>query len=387
MSPLWKLVTRVRAADPRRLDLVLGLVAGIALVVETFASRPGDPARYVTAALGLAAVLPTLALRRRAPVVAAAIFCAATVGDALTDSFFVTGLTTPFLALLILLYSAGRHAGGRRIWLAVALIAAGLGAALLAGPDFGGAGDLLYVLMLLSLPVIAGRAVRSRVLLQRELRVKALRAEAEREERARRAVEVERDRIAEELQAVVANGVSAMVVQAGAVPRVLAAGGEGEARDAFHVIEETGRDALTEMRRLLGVLRRDEGGATLAPQPGLGRLKALLERARDAGLEVDLTERGEDRSLPVGVDLTAYRIIQQALETATAAAATRVWLTIEFTRRELELQVRDDREDRAQGIPPGMRERVRLYDGHVSAGPDRDGHAIRVRIPVERTPA
>ena len=281
----------------------------------------------------------------------------------------------------------GRHAGGRRIWLAVGLIAAGLAAALIAGPDFEGAGDLLYVLMLLSLPVIAGRAVRSRVLLQRELRVKALRAEAEREERARRAVEVERDRIAEELQAVVANGVSAMVVQAGAVPRVLAAGGDDEARDAFHVIEETGRDALTEMRRLLGVLRRDEEGATLAPQPGLGRLESLLERARDTGLEVDLTEGGEDRTLPVGVDLTAYRIIQQALESAAEAAATRVWMTIEFSPRELELQVRDDREDRAQATPPGMRERVRLYDGHVSAGRDRDGHVLRVRIPVERTPA
>ena len=387
MSPLWKLVIRVRAADPRRLDLALGLVAGIAVIVETFASRPGDSARYVTAAFGLAAVLPPLALRRRAPVVAAAIFCVATVGDALTDSFFVNGLTTPFLALLVLLYSAGRHAGGRRIWLAVALIAGGLGAALAAGPEFEGAGDLLYVLLLLSLPVIAGRAVRSRVLLQRELRVKALRAEAEREDHARRAVEVERERIAEELQAVVANGVSAMVVQAGAVPRVLAAGGEGDARDAFLVIEETGRDALTEMRRLLGVLRRDEEGATLAPQPGLGRLQALLERARDAGLEVDLTERGEDRSLPAGVDLTAYRIMQQALESAAAAAATRVWMTIEFSPRELELEVRDDREERAHGTPPGMRERVRLYDGHVSAGPDRGGHLIRVRIPVERTPA
>ena len=113
-----------------------------------------------------------------------------------------------------------------------------------------------------------------------------------------------------------------MVVQAGAVPRVLAAGDAAAAEQSFLVIEETGRDALAEMRRLLGVLRgEDEDAPDLAPQPGLGRLDALLERLRPTGLEVELHVEGESGALPTGVDLTAYRLIQQAVEAARGAGA------------------------------------------------------------------
>ena len=123
------------------------------------------------------------------------------------------------------------------------------------------------VLLLFGLPVVAGRALRSRVLLQRELRDKAERAEAERASAARRAIEEERDRIASELQAVVANGVSAMVIQAEAVPRLLAADDTASAEQALAAVEETGRDALVEMRRLLGVLRREDEGPRWPPSP------------------------------------------------------------------------------------------------------------------------
>ena len=127
--------------------------------------------------------------------------------------------------------------------------------------------DLLWFFLLFGLPVVAGRALRSRVLLQRELREKAYRIEAERASLARRAIEEERDRIASELQAVVANGVSAMVIQAEAVPRLLEADDTASAELALAAVEETGRDALGEMRRLLGVLRREDEGLALAPSP------------------------------------------------------------------------------------------------------------------------
>ena len=251
--------------------------------------------------------------------------------------------------------------------------------------DSGAAGDFLYVLVLASMPALAGRAVRSRVLLQRELRVKALRLEADREELARRAVEDERGRIAEELQTVVANGLSAMIVQAGAVPRVVAAGDTAAAQQSFLVIEETGRDALAEMRRLLGVLRHADDEAELAPQPGLGRLDALLERMRQSGLDVELTIEGDAAELPTGIDLTAYRVVQQGVEAAHAAEAQTAALTLRYGARGLEIDLSDDRPAGAgEEAPSEMRERVRLYGGRLHVGGSNgDRHQVSVWLPLE----
>ena len=169
---------------------------------------PGPPSWSVSLAVG-----PPLALRRTKPLLAAVIFIVVLLGSDLVGPSVGDEIATPFLAVLFLYYSVGRYAEGRRFWAAAGILALGLMGLLIA--DSGAAGDFLYVLVLASMPALAGRAVRSRVLLQRELRVKALRLEADREELARRAVEDERGRIAEELQTVVANGLSAMIVQAG----------------------------------------------------------------------------------------------------------------------------------------------------------------------------
>ena len=210
--------------------------------------------------------------------------------------------------------------------------------------------------------------------------------------RARSAVEDERVRIAGELQAIVANGLSAMVVQAATVPHALAVGDRGGAAASFAAIEETGRDALTEMRRLLGVLRPEGDGPELAPQPGLPRVLALVQRTRDGGLPVELRIEGREeawaarggRRLPPGIDLTGYRVVEDALEAAAEQGATAAELVIRYTTEELRLQVTDDREGGASDRLPGLRDRVALYGGHLSAGPlDEGGFRLRARLPIE----
>jgi signal transduction histidine kinase len=197
----------------------------------------------------------------------------------------------------------------------------------------------------------------------------------------------ERDRIASELQAVVANSVSAMVVQAETVPRVLAAGEPQRAEQAFAAIEETGRDALAEMRRLLGVLRREGERPELAPQPGLGRLDALLERARQSGLEVSVREEGGARPLAPGIDLTAYRIVQDALEAAAEQGASRAQVLVRFGERELVVGVRDDREGGPSSRLPGLRDRAELYGGYLDAARAGEWFSLRARLPIEHEAA
>jgi signal transduction histidine kinase len=178
-----------------------------------------------------------------------------------------------------------------------------------------------------------------------------------------------------------------MVVQAELVPRALAAGDGPRAGAALAAVEEAGRDALTEMRRLLGVLRHDGDGAELAPQPGLPRVLALVQRTRKGGLPVELRIEGRDKRrgrLPPGVDLTGYRVIEDALEAAAEQGATAAELLIRYTGEELRIQVTDDREGGASDRLPGLRDRVGLYGGHLSAGPlDKGGFRLRARLPTE----
>jgi signal transduction histidine kinase len=180
-----------------------------------------------------------------------------------------------------------------------------------------------------------------------------------------------------------------MIVQAGAVPRVIAAGDTAAAEQSFLVIEETGRDALAEMRRLLGVLRHEDDQAELAPQPGLARVEALLARMREDGLNVGLTVEGEPAALPTGIDLTAYRVVQQAVEAAYAAEAQSAALTIRYRPRDLEIDLSDDRPaDTGDEAPSEMRERVRLYGGRVHVGSaNGDRHRLSAWLPLEELAA
>ena len=221
-----------------------------------------------------------------------------------------------------------------------------------------------------------------------EARERAIRAEHEREERARVAVAEERARIARELHDVVGHSVSVMTVQASGVRRLLRPEQERE-REALLVVERTGREALAEMRRMVGVLRRPEEAPALAPQPSLDHLSRLVEQAREAGLPVELRIEGEAIQLPAGVDLTAYRLVQEGLTNVVKhAQATRAEVLVNYGDGYLEVTVNDDGQGVGNGDGGGhglvgMRERVSVYGGELDAGPQTGGgYRLRAKLPL-----
>jgi signal transduction histidine kinase len=226
-----------------------------------------------------------------------------------------------------------------------------------------------------------------RVLGDRERRAQL--AERERDVAAREAVVEERARIARELHDAIAHNVSMMVVQAGAERRVLDGTG-GTTREVLETIEQIGRGALTEMRRLVGMLRGDDG-EPLAPQPGLDDLPTLVAQVGDAGLAVELQIEGERRALPVGIELSAYRIVQEALTNALKhAGEANASVLVRYGADSLELEIVDDGAGAAQTVVAGgghglvgMRERVALYGGRLDAGRSKSGgFSVRVLLPV-----
>jgi signal transduction histidine kinase len=372
---------RIRAVDPFRIDVALAALFVIAGAIELSVLDSDGHDRAITIAAGVVA-MSGLAFRRRDLLLAAAIFSVPALIQSFLDGFLTTDSTVPFVAVILLFYSIGRYAPPNRFPAATALLATGMMSTLLIEGGLEAA-DSFWALFLFGLPTLAGRALRSRVLLQTELREKAERAELERADRALGAVEDERGRIAAELQALVANGLSAMVVQAETVPRTVDSGDLVRASAALAAVEETGRDALTEMRRLLGVLRRDGDGPELAPQPGLGRIEALVERNRENGLDVTLRVEGRRRPLTTGVDLTAYRVVEDGLEAATERGAGSAEVLVRYEADELKLQVTDDREGGASERLPGLSDRVSLYGGHLRAGRVEEGFRLRARLPLE----
>jgi signal transduction histidine kinase len=241
------------------------------------------------------------------------------------------------------------------------------------------ADTVIFYTLLLSTPWAAGRAVRQRRLRDRELELEKGRAAA--------AIVEERARIARELHDVVAHSISVMVIQARGGRRVLESE-PADARDAFAVIESTGQQALDEMRRLVGMLRSGEETLPLAPQPSLKELGTLVEQVRAAGLPVQVAVEGEPRDLPPGVDLSAFRIVQEALTNAlTHAGPARARVVLRYRADELELEISDDGPGTGDGSGSGyglvgLRERVLVYGGELQAGRQPGGgYALRVRLP------
>ncbi len=257
------------------------------------------------------------------------------------------------------------------------------------------------VIALVCLAVIAmGRYMARRRAYVRNLVVRTEQLEREREQLAREAVATERARIARELHDVIAHHVSVMVLQAGAAQATLPPGADGAAQ-SLEAIRQTGREAMAEMRRLLGLLRSEESleaddpDRAPAPQPGLADLEALAERTREAGLLVDL-EVDRSANLPAGVDLSAYRIVQEALTNTLrhAGAGTRVHVAVECEPGELVVEIADDGRKRETGVERGrratghglvgMRERVALFGGSLLAGPRPEGgYRVVARFPLD----
>jgi signal transduction histidine kinase len=381
-----RLSARVRELDEFKADAILAGAFAIAGVIESLLINTHGHSRPLTAIV--AAVFPApLAWRRRNTLFALAGFMLILLAQAPLDTFVIQSLTTPWVGVMLVAYTAGRYEPSRRMWIELALVALVINVPSLFDGSFT-VGNLFWTSIITGAPILAGRAIRSRVLLQREMRDKAHRLETERHVRAQRAVDDERARIASELQAVVANGVSAMVVQAGAVPRLIENDDAERAGQALAVIEETGRDALTEMRRLLGVLRRDDDGPALAPQPTLARADALVAGIRGEGLDAHLTVQGQPTPLSPGVDLAGYRVLQEALASARGAdGVSRADVAIVYSDGDVTLTVRDDRESRHgpdAAALRALRERVGLYGGALRVVPraDEGGFEMEARLPI-----
>jgi signal transduction histidine kinase len=371
---------RLGDVDPFRVDVAIAVLFAVVAAIElSFLDSEGHN-RAVTIVCGVVA-MSALAFRRRDPLLAAAIYSAPVLAQGFLDGFLTKNSTTPFVAVLLLLFCVGRYAEGRRFAAAASILTGAMVVTLFVEADFH-VGDVVWAAFLFGLPLLAGRALHSRAMLQAELREKADRAERDRIERAHAAVEDERVRIASELQALVVNGLSAMVVQAETVPRTIDAGDLERASTALAAVEETGRDALSEMRRLLGVLRRDGDGLALAPQPGLARLEALVERHREGGLEVTLRVEGSRRPLTTGVDLTAYRVVEDALDAAGERGAGSAEVLLRYEPDELKIQVSDDRSGGEQERLPGLGERVSLYGGRLRAERVGERFRLRARLPL-----
>jgi signal transduction histidine kinase len=296
----------------------------------------------------------------------------------------------PFLAILVSVFALASRADGRRLRVA-ASISGGL---VLAGEIRGevagqGTGNVLPAVLFYVLIFVLGRMVHAYRRHAWGQQDRADRLEREQEALAARAVETERSRIARELHDVIAHSLSVIVVQAAAERRVLGPGRESTA-DTLESIEQAGRQAMTELRRLLGLLRKSDGELPLAPQPGLAELGDLVTKVREAGVEVDVRTDGDLARLPRGLDLTAYRIIQEALTNVLKhAAAHRVQVSLRCRGRCLDIDVTDDGTLATAPSPggfglAGMRERVSVYGGTVQAG-HRDGGGFRVhaRLPLE----
>jgi len=304
-------------------------------------------------------------------------------------SAFPDGYGTPLIAVLLAVYSLAAHAADRALQIGVAVVVAAIGAAQIVTASRGNDPAFPGVWLLLALPFVLGRLRRWQRLDSVRLHARAARLERQREEKARLAVEAERARIARELHDVVAHAISLIVVQARAGRRT--PGGEaGAARESFDAIEETSRLALAEMRRLVGLLRTDADGPALAPHPGLDQLDALVAHVSDAGLPVVLSTDGEATQLPPGIDVSAYRIVQEALTNAlkhAGPASARV--IVHYRPDELELEVIDtgsgvEAADAGGHGLVGMRERVAVYGGEVEAGAGHGGgFAVRARLPLD----
>jgi signal transduction histidine kinase len=376
------------------LDLAIVLAIVVGCTLEVWAPRVfgsthmTGPRAAVYAAYVVAAV--ALVWRRRDPLAAVLVATAAVSAEWLAfgspEGFGV------FTILVVAGYSVAAHEDRRRALIGLAAVLAAGAVWIMRDPMVRTVGRSLGGTIWMAPAVIGwllGAYLRTRRLYLVELQERAERAEVERDERAAAAVASERARIARELHDIVAHNVSVMVVQAEAADEMLDRDQAGRARAPVQRIQETGRSALSDMRRLLGLLREVDADPVLTPQPGIANLELLLAKTRDAGLPVELRVQGTPEPLPPGIDLSAFRIVQEALtNTLKYAGPARACVDVRYTPGALELEVSDDgiagagNGDVGHGLV-GMRERVALFGGELDAGPAPDGgFRVRARLPL-----
>jgi len=391
-ASLKRLAERARSVDPHAVDALLAL-AFTAGALATVAARVGDSDEtyrdddFLGIALLLLQTLP-IAARSVAPLAALSVSVAAI---SLHIGIGYQGVPAGTFAALVILYSAASLTDFRRGILA-ALIA-GAGITVYFASDRGDPGLAAAVTTAATYAAGWGLGIyaRSRREYTNVVEERAALLEREREVRAREAVADERARIARELHDMVGHALNLIVIQSGGARRVFESKPE-LAREALASIESTGREALTDMERMLGILRATEAaGDSLSPQPNLSHVDTLAARVSEAGLPVRVTVEGTPVTLPASVDLSAYRIIQEALTNALKhAGPAHAGVSIRYAPDSLELEIVDDGEGAPGGSNHGggrgligMKERVGLFGGELDAGPlPEGGFRVHVRLPL-----
>jgi signal transduction histidine kinase len=352
----------------RWLDPALAAVALVSLEIEIVTARHHSGA-LVLNVLGAAAISLALIWRRRAPLVYACL----TMGLAVLMSATLTDLTTLNVSAFVLLipaYTVAAYEPQTRALIGLAVCLAAPSAIVAMSPHTS---NYAFPIGVSAVSWAVGRALRGRRLLNEELGRKATRIAAERESRELLAVADERTRIARELHAVVAGSVSAIVLQTEAAQQLLYEDLD-RADAAMAAVEEAGRETLSEMRHILGVLRRVDEGADRAPQPGVGQIHGLVERAREQHRQVELEVDGDPGPLPASVDLGVYRILEEAL---ASTGARPVEVRLMFAQRDVQLDVTSHGAPAARWPTLAMQERVALCDGELEADEGR----LRARFP------
>ena len=366
-------------ASVRRHREVLGLgLLGLAYVVELLIYDQAQ--RAIAVPLAIAAVV-ALGLRRRAPFASFLLVMACDLGVVHFAPGF-DGRSISFVFIFLFnLWSLGRHAHGGEAWLGV-LGVLGAVVGFVIGDGAHDPSDVFFALAFIGTPWGAGVAVR----LRREREDQLATANTALEEEARTAVATERARIARELHDVVSHAIAVTVLQARGARKLV---GEDHAavRRALDAIEETNTSALGDMRRLLSLLRdADDDQGRAEPQPTLERLDELVDKVRSSGVPVELCVTGSG-PVPPGIDLSAYRIVQEALTNVLKHGGpdARVRVEIGYGTDDLAVTVRntgrfEQSDSRGHGLV-GIRERVQVVGGLVEVGPEPDGYALHARLP------
>jgi signal transduction histidine kinase len=370
------------------LELLICLAA-LVCAVEVAVTHGGPKAPHTThwfAVPAVAVLVLLLLLRRRYPFAAPAALWVGVGALSFVDGRLVTSTQSLTVVGLYAAFLLGNLSVAQEARAGLAIALGGSTIVVYNDPTHA-SGELIFIPMLFALGWLVGFALQERAAQADAAEARASQAERERETAARLAVAEERTRIARELHDIVAHAMSVMVLQVGAVRHRLPHELDQD-RDALTDVERTGRAALTEMRRLLGAMRGERDELELTPQPGLGSLGPLLDNVRRAGLPVELHVEGEPLPLPEAIDVSAYRIVQEGLTNALKHARARsANVVVRYGRDELQIDVRDDGDGPASsdGLGHGLigiRERVKLYGGEMTAGRANGGFVLSTRLPL-----
>ena len=388
MTSLGGVRTWWRALDRRLVDAAVAVVllALTAIPLATDSLQAGQRPSDIWAYLLAAALCVPFVFHRRFPVAAITVACGALV-------LYAVGRynTYPGLPIFVLVAGISLHSTRRRALLAAGLAAVALSVAVGLQPErVATASTWVASLLAVAVAWLWGENLRNRRARWAAMEERARRLEAEREERDRQAVTAERLRIARELHDVVAHSMSVIAVQSGVANHVIDSR-PAQARQALATIEATSRGALVELRRLLGVLRQgDDPVASLEPNPGMAELGRLADQIRSAGVEVELKVEGEPGDLPPGVDLSAFRIAQEGLTNVLKHGGGVARVLVRYSPGAVAVEIADDGRAGAGEAPAegtghgliGMRERVAVFGGELTAGPvPGGGYRMAARLP------